>query len=142
MMNKLEAKHMEFLRRVAAKPNSIHPLGDMPIADADAMANEGLLIKYNKSTGPWYSIGRYGAQYVKEHLTAGDSPELKALAIAYVKSKGYEEEGAAEKIVEHEGVDLILRSQAEEIRQERQGQKEVSIPMNEQGKPEIKFHKP
>jgi len=141
-MNRLEEKHIEFLRRVASKPNSIHPLGELPMVDADAMAAEGLLIKYNKATGPWYSIGRYGAQYVKDHLTSNDSPELKALAVAYVKSKGYEEEGAAEKIVEREGVETILRSQAEEIRQERQGQKEVSVPMNERGVPEIKFRGP
>ncbi len=138
-MNKLEAKHMEFLRRVASKPNSIHPLGDFPVAEADAMAAEGLLVKYNKATGPWYSIGRYGAQYVKEHLVGGDSPEMRKLAEAYVVSKGYTEEAAVE-IVDREGVETILRSQAEEMRQGTQ--KEVQIPMNEQGKAEIKFHKP
>lgn len=139
MLQTLGPKHVEFLRKVASKPNSIHPLGDMNQADADAMANEGLLIKYAKAAGPMYAIGRYGVQYVKEHGMANpnDIPEMVKLAVDYVKSKGYTEEGAAEKIVEQEGVEKILLTQAEELRNSRQ--REVSIPLNEQGKPEIRF---
>ena len=139
MLQTLGPKHIEFLRKVASKPNSIHPLGTMNQADADAMAHEGLLIKYAKAAGPMYAIGRYGAQYVKEHgaVKPDESPEMKALAIAYVKDKGYTDEGVAEKIVAEQGVEKILFTQAEEIRQGRQ--REVTIPLNEQGKPEIRY---
>lgn len=136
-MQHLGIEHLEFLRKVATKPNSIHPLEDISMEDADTMAIEGLLIKYNKPTGPFYAIGRFGAQYAKEH--AGPSPEMRELAIKYVKSKGYEEEGVAEEIVDREGVEKILFSQAQELR--HGGQRDIQIPTDDKGNTDIKFKK-
>lgn len=136
-MNKLEQKHINFLRSCAAKPNSIHALPkEVDFMDADAMAKEGLLVKYNKPTGPQYAIGRYGAQFVKEGFGVSISPEMTKLAVDYVTTKGYTKE-AAEKVVIENGVELILQSQAEEMR--RGTQREVVVPLNDQGKPEIKY---
>jgi hypothetical protein len=136
-MDRLEQKHIDFLRICAEAPNRIHQLPeDVSQMDADAMANEGLLIKYNRPTAPQYAIARYGSQFVKEHSTA--SPEMRKLAIAYVMSKiegGSEED--AEKIVNENGVETILRTQAEEMR--HGSQREVKVPTNELGAPEIKF---
>ena len=134
-MNKAQ---IELLKRCAAKPNSIHEPGEASITDADQLANEGLLIKYNKPLGPMYSIGRFGAQYVKENFSPNGSPEMRKLALAYVVGKGYSEE-QAEEIVDTEGVEKILLTQAEELRSGTQ--REVQVPLNERGEPEIKFRK-
>jgi hypothetical protein len=134
-MNRLEKHHIDFLRTCAAKPNSIHALPlDVLHIDADAMAAEGLLVKYQKPTGRFYAIARYGAQYVKEISEPG--PELTDLAVKYVMSKGFEEDKAKE-IVEQHGVNNVLQSQADEMRQG--AQREVTIPTNAQGVPEIKY---
>ena len=134
-MDKIEQNHLDFLRKCAGKPNSIHELDEtITQADADQMAQEGLLIRYNKPLGPMYCIGRYGSQYVKEAGQPG--VEMTKLAVKYVVSKGYSEE-AAVVIVADNGVDTILKSQAEEMRQGTQ--REVKVPMNAQGNPEIKF---
>lgn len=136
-MNRIEQRHIEFLRLCASNSNKVQPLpADVPIMEADALVTEGLLIKYNKPNGPHYAIGRYGSQYVKETYSAPESPDMKKLAVDFVVSKGYEPE-AAETIVENNGVEVILNSQAEELR--KGTQREVTVPMNEQGLPQIKF---
>jgi spore maturation protein SpmB len=133
-MNKLEQYHIDFLRVCATKPNNIHAQPEnISSQDADIMCAEGLLIKYTKPTGRFYAIGRYGAQFIKE---LGNDTEMTKLAINYVISKGYEE-SAAQEIVTKEGVESILRTQAEEMKQGTQ--REVTVPTNALGKPEIKF---
>lgn len=136
-MDRLEQKHIDFIRTCAEKPMSIHtlPISISPM-EADAIANEGLLIRYARPTGNRYAIGRYGAQFIKEGYGASESPEMKKLAVDFVVSKGYEEPAATKIVAEH-GVEYILKSQADELREGTQ--KEVKIPTNAQGKAEIKF---
>lgn len=136
-MDRLEERHIDFLRTCATEPNRIHPLTEnINVIEAEDLVREGLLIKYVRVDGTKYAIARYGAQYVKELYGSNDSPDLKKLAIDFVITKGYSEANAIE-LVEQVGANAILKSQADEMRQN--SQREVTIPLNEQGKPEIKY---
>lgn len=135
-MEKLEQKHINFLRTCAEKANKIHNVPEgVSIEDADAMAAEGLLIRYNRIPAPMYCIARYGTQFVKE-FGASDTPEMRKLAVAYVMTKGYEEE-AADKIVTENGVAVILDTQAQEMR--KGTQREVQAPTDANGNVDLKF---
>lgn len=143
-MNRLEDKHIEFLRQCAEKPLKVHE-SDLPIEDLDQMVKENLLIKYGAGLRNKYSISRYGTQYVKERLSTKDAPvlpEMRAAALKYVMSKNYDEADANDLIAEW-GVPYLLDAEAKEMRafSQQVGQKDVAIPMNAQGKPEIKFRK-
>lgn len=135
-MDRLGPEHLEFLTQCSLKPNKIHESA-LPPAELDQMSREGLLIKYG-GTKPRYAISKGGAQFVKDQQSRGSMihPEIRALAIKYVLSKGYEQE-AAEVIVDKQGANEILRVQADELRQGTQ--KEVKIPTNDLGAVEIKF---
>lgn len=136
-MDRIEQKHIDFLRTCAASPNKVHSLPlDIDTMEGDALAQEGLLIKYSKPTGAKYSIGRYGTQYVKESYGAIESPDMIKLAVDYIIGKGYSEEDAIASVKQH-GVEKVLEAQAIEMRQGTQ--REVKVPINEQGQPEIKF---
>jgi hypothetical protein len=137
-MDRLEQRHIDFLRTCAGSPNKIHSLPDnVTEMEANAMATEMLLIRYNKIPGKaQYAIGRYGAQFVKEGYGATESPDMIKLAIDYIMGKGYSEAEAMASIGQH-GVEKVLEAQAMEMRQG--SQREVKVPLNEQGKPEIKF---
>lgn len=135
-MDRLGKEHLDFLIQCATSPNKTHS-SELPVAELQQMANEGLLIRYGRSEFK-YAISKQGSQFVKEQQARGQMihPEIKTLAVKYVVTKGYEEE-AAQKIVDEQGANEILRIQAEEMRQG--AQKEVKIPTNEKGMPEIKF---
>lgn len=130
-MDRLEKKHIDFLRLCAGTPNRTHS-SDLPFDDLRKMVDEGLLIQYNRIPVA-YAITKVGASVAK---TFGASPEIIDLALKYVQSKGFDE-SAAKGIVEEHGAESILQSQATELRQI--GQKEITVPINEQGKPEIKY---
>lgn len=135
-MERLEQKHIDFLRTCAASPNRVHSLPEgIDQEDANQLANEGLLVKYNKALGPQYSIARYGAQFVKE-FGATETPEMRKLAVDYVVSKGYSPD-AAEEIVTREGVGTILYSQAEELR--KGNQREVQPPTDANGNVKMQY---
>lgn len=135
-MDRLEEKHLEFLRLCASQPNKIHE-SDLPPAELDQMANEGLLIRYG-GVKVRYCISKYGVKLVKDMIARKElvDPKAKEQALDYVKSKGYEK-AVAEKIVEDHGAEVILKSKSEESALETQ--REVKIPTNAQGKPEMKF---
>jgi hypothetical protein len=130
-MDTLGKDHIDFLRQCASTPNKVHS-SDLPFDDLRKMVDEGLLIQYSRVPVA-YAITKIGVQVAK---TFGASPELIKLATDYVQSKGYDE-SAAKGIVEEHGAESILQSQATELRQT--GQKEITVPINELGKPEIKY---
>ena len=143
-MNRLEDEHIQFLRQCAEKPLKVHE-SDLPIEDLDQMVKESLLIKYGSGVRTKYSISRFGVQYVKERLSTKDAPvlpEMRAAAVKYVMSKGHDEK-AADAIISEWGVPYLLESEARETRAFSQhvGQRDVVVPRNEQGVPEIRFRK-
>lgn len=130
-MDRLGDVHLAFLRECAAKPRSTH-LSDLPVEELQQMVDERLLIKYSTRGGS-YAITPGGSQFVK---TLGASPELKKIAVDFVKSKGFNEEEAI-RVVEEHGAERVLKAQDPGAT----GQREIVIPTNEQGKPEIKARK-
>jgi hypothetical protein len=135
-MDKLEQIHIDFLRTCADNPNKIHSSSEIPAADLEQMANEGLLIKYHKNLGNKYAISHYGSQYIKAQGSV-DNPEMRKLAMEYVISKGGYTEAEAEEIVARHGIEAIFQAQSEE--RQFSGQREVKVPTDDQGKAEIKF---
>lgn len=133
-MNRLEKKHIDFLIKCTKEPNKVHS-SDLPPADLKQMADEGLLIGYNRIP-PQYAISKYGAQYIKEETARTPGPEMRELAIKYVISKDYSAE-EAEQIVDQEGVDKILATQAEEMRHSTQ--QEVKPPTDDKGNVTMRF---
>ena len=144
-MNRLEDKHVVFLKQCADKPQKTHE-SDLPVEDLEQMVKESLLIKYGGVTNR-YSISRYGTQYVKERISNGKDvgpvlPEMRAAAVKYVMSHGHDKQNA-EALVDEWGVNYLLEAQAKEVRANQQvvGQRDIQIPRNEQGVPEIRFRK-
>lgn len=136
-MDRLEDKHVEFLRQCLELPHKIHE-SNLPKPDLDQMVKEGLLIQYNKPEGTRYCISKAGASVARSY---GPSKELIEIAIDYVISRGYERE-AAESIVAKEGAEKILKSKAEFAKEELgTGQKEVTVPLNAQGGTGMTFKK-
>src|SRR3954468_11316101 len=126
-MERLGPEHIEFLRTCAAKPVRTHS-SNLPEKDLDLMAAEGLLISYNRATGKQYAITSVGSQVVKSY---GAPENMIKIARDFVISKGYDPEAAA-KIVSEHGVETILKSKDEELKTLASGQREVTVPMDEQ----------
>lgn len=127
-MERLGQQHIEFLQLCAGKPSKIHE-SDIPLSELQQMVDEGLLIKYNSGVKPKYCATKLGVRLAKSF---GASPELIKVAEDFVVSKGYTPE-AAKSIVEKYGAEVILKS--ENNLDERQ--REVKIPLDAQGRPQI-----
>lgn len=135
-MLKPTSKHYEFLRQCADKPQKCHSTDTISPLDLEEMVKDGLLIKYNRLPLA-FAITPYGSRVAKNNPDT-TSPELVKLAVEYVISRGYSRD-AADQIVQEHGAEAILKSQAEERKLTQKGQQEIKVPLNEQGKPEMKF---
>lgn len=135
-MERIEQKHVDFLKLCADTPNRIHKVPEgMDPADASALSVEGLLIQYNKPGGAQYAITGDGSRFIQS-FGATDTPEMVKLAVAYVMTKGYDEE-AAQTIVKDNGCAIILKSQVEEESGNRQ--REVKLPTDANGNTRMQF---
>lgn len=137
-MDRLGDKHIKFIKKCATDDKHTHLPDDIiPKDELNLMVSEGILIEY-VGTPTKYAVTRQGSALAASFSL--ETPELKNIAIEFVKSKGYNQ-ADAESIVKEHGAEHILKSKVAEDKLDRKGQREVTVPSNEQGKHEIKFRK-